>query len=75
VALRIVVVMHAEFPKISYDGTIKVEAHNELLPLLKKTGCLFITKAKNPSMTTSWRYWSRGILGVTFTGSASCSTR
>ena len=37
-----------EFPGISYDVTIKVEhllAHPEMLPLLRDTGCLFVTSA------------------------------
>jgi radical SAM superfamily enzyme YgiQ (UPF0313 family) len=37
-----------EFPGISYDATIKVEhllAHPEMLPLLRETGCLFVTSA------------------------------
>ena len=36
------------FPHLSYDVTIKIEhllAHRELLPLLVKTGCAFVTSA------------------------------
>ncbi|GMQ74948.1 MAG: CUAEP/CCAEP-tail radical SAM protein [Gammaproteobacteria bacterium] len=47
-ALRLVRALHAEFPDITYDATIKIEHiinQHELLPLLKETGCLFITSA------------------------------
>ena len=47
-AKRIIQAMHAEFPQITYDVTIKVEhllQKKQLLPTLKKTGCLFITSA------------------------------
>jgi radical SAM superfamily enzyme YgiQ (UPF0313 family) len=47
-ARRIVERLAAEFPQLTYDVTIKVEhllAHADLLPLLKDTGCLFITSA------------------------------
>ncbi len=47
-ALRLVSALHAEFPDTTYDATIKVEHiinHRESLPLLKETGCLFITSA------------------------------
>lgn len=47
-ARRIVEALHAEFPTLTYDATIKVEhllKHRDLLPLLRDTGCLFITSA------------------------------
>lgn len=47
-ALRVVHAMHAEFPRLSYDATIKIEhilAQASLLPQLRQTGCLFITSA------------------------------
>jgi hypothetical protein len=47
-AMRIVEGLHAEFPDVTYDATIKIEhllAHAELLPRLQHTGCLFITSA------------------------------
>ncbi len=47
-ARRLVEALHREFPALTYDATIKVEhliRHAELLPLLRKTGCLFITSA------------------------------
>lgn len=47
-ALKLVHALHAEFPDISYDATIKIQHlidHAELLPILKASGCLFITAA------------------------------
>jgi radical SAM superfamily enzyme YgiQ (UPF0313 family) len=47
-ALAIVEALHAEFPGVTYDVTIKIEhllRHREALPVLKRTGCLFITSA------------------------------
>ncbi|MCI0668236.1 MAG: CUAEP/CCAEP-tail radical SAM protein [Methylococcaceae bacterium] len=45
---RLAEALHAEFPDLTYDVTIKVEhilSNRNLLPILKKTGCLFITSA------------------------------
>ena len=47
-ALRLVRQLHARFPRITYDATIKIEhllARADLLPELKATGCLFVTSA------------------------------
>lgn len=47
-AERIVKALHAEFPSLTYDVTIKVEhllRHRRLLGTLRETGCLFITSA------------------------------
>jgi radical SAM superfamily enzyme YgiQ (UPF0313 family) len=47
-ALRLVEALHARFPALSYDVTIKVEhllRHRALLPALARTGCLFIVSA------------------------------
>ncbi|HUS04743.1 MAG TPA: CUAEP/CCAEP-tail radical SAM protein [Bryobacteraceae bacterium] len=47
-ARRILEAMHQEHPGVSYDVTIKIEhllANRAMLPLLKKTGCLFVTSA------------------------------
>lgn len=47
-ARKIVEGLHAEHPQLTYDVIIKVEhllAHRELLPVLAKTGCLFVTSA------------------------------
>lgn len=47
-AIALVQEMHAEFPALTYDVTIKIEhllRHAALLPVLRDTGCLFITSA------------------------------
>ena len=47
-ARKLVQALHAEFPDITYDATIKIQHlidHAEMLPVLKATGCLFITSA------------------------------
>ena len=47
-ARRIVEALHERHPSVSYDVTIKVEhllAHRDLLPVLARTGCAFITSA------------------------------
>lgn len=47
-AMRIVDAMHAEFPRVTYDATIKIEhllKHRDLLRTLRDTGCLFVTTA------------------------------
>ena len=47
-AMRLVTAMHAEWPALTYDATIKVEhlrAHDALLPTLVETGCAFVTTA------------------------------
>jgi hypothetical protein len=47
-ALPLVQALHAEFPDLTYDVTIKVEhllQQAEALPILRDTGCLFATTA------------------------------
>jgi radical SAM superfamily enzyme YgiQ (UPF0313 family) len=47
-ALEIVRALHDEFPGISYDATIKIQhlkKRMSLLPVLRDTGCLFVTSA------------------------------
>ena len=47
-AAELVRALHREFPGVSYDVTIKVEhllKHADLLPLLRDTGCAFVTSA------------------------------
>lgn len=47
-ARRLVEALHAEWPVLTYDATIKVEhlrAHDVLLPVLRDTGCAFVTTA------------------------------
>jgi hypothetical protein len=44
----IVEALHREWPHLTYDATIKIEhllKHRDLLPVLKTTGCLFVTSA------------------------------
>ena len=46
--IRIVEALHEEFPELSYDSTIKIEhllKYDHLLPVLRDTGCAFITSA------------------------------
>ena len=47
-ALAIVEAVHREFPRLSYDVTIKIEhllRHAECVPKLRDTGCLLVTSA------------------------------
>jgi len=47
-ALLIVRALHEEFPSVTYDVTIKVEhllRHADALPVLRATGCAFVTSA------------------------------
>jgi radical SAM superfamily enzyme YgiQ (UPF0313 family) len=47
-ARRIVESLHAEWPSVTYDVTIKIEhllRHRDLLPVLARTGCAFVTSA------------------------------
>jgi radical SAM superfamily enzyme YgiQ (UPF0313 family) len=47
-AMQIVEALHAEFPALTFDATIKIEhlrLHRDLLKALKEAGCLFVTSA------------------------------
>lgn len=47
-ALPLVQAIHAEFPDLTYDVTIKIEhlkKHADLLPVLRDTGCAFVVSA------------------------------
>ncbi len=47
-ARRIVEALHLRHPAVTYDVTVKVEhllQHRSVLPVLSRTGCLFITSA------------------------------
>jgi radical SAM superfamily enzyme YgiQ (UPF0313 family) len=47
-AKRIVTALHEAFPELTYDATIKIQHivnSRDMLPLLKETGCLFVTSA------------------------------
>ncbi len=47
-SLRLVEAMHAEFPALTFDATIKIEhllEHRQHLPALAAAGCLFVVSA------------------------------
>ncbi len=47
-ARKLIEALHAEFPSLTYDAIIKVEhllQQRALLPVLARTGCLFVTSA------------------------------
>jgi hypothetical protein len=47
-AIALVQALHAEFPQLTYDVTIKIEhllRHAAFVPVLKETGCVLITSA------------------------------
>lgn len=47
-AKSIVQALHDNWPSLTYDVTIKIEhllKHRDLLPVLRRTGCLFVTSA------------------------------
>jgi radical SAM superfamily enzyme YgiQ (UPF0313 family) len=47
-SIAIVSALHEEFPELTYNVTIKIEHlrhHRDLLPVLRDTGCLFVTSA------------------------------
>lgn len=47
-AIRVVEALHAEYPKLTYDVTIKIEhllRHASALTTLARTGCLLVTSA------------------------------
>lgn len=47
-ALRIARALHAEFPEVTFDATIKIEhllKHASLLPEMRELGCVFIVSA------------------------------
>jgi len=47
-AMKVLAAMHAKFPHLSFDATIKIQhliEHAALLPALKAAGCLFVTAA------------------------------
>jgi radical SAM superfamily enzyme YgiQ (UPF0313 family) len=62
-ALPLVRALHARFPALSYDVTIKVEhllRHRELLPELARTGCLFIVTAAESLSDTVLAHLRKG---------------
>ncbi len=47
-AVKIVEALHREWPSLTYDSTIKIEhllKHRDLLPILRRTGCVLVTTA------------------------------
>ena len=47
-AIPLVAQLHREFPELTYDVTIKIEhllKHQDCVPRLRDTGCLFVTSA------------------------------
>ena len=47
-ARKVLEAMHARFPQLTFDATIKIQHllnHAELLPVLREFGCLFVTSA------------------------------
>jgi radical SAM superfamily enzyme YgiQ (UPF0313 family) len=47
-AIPLVEAFHERWPDLTYDVTVKVEhllRHRDLLPVLRRTGCLFVTSA------------------------------
>ncbi|MGB0035015.1 MAG: CUAEP/CCAEP-tail radical SAM protein [Candidatus Acidiferrales bacterium] len=47
-AIPLVEALHCEYPRLTYDVTIKIEhlvKHEDCLPKLRDTGCIFVTSA------------------------------
>ena len=68
-ALRLVRALHTAFPDITYDVTIKIEhivKQREVLPLLKKTGCLFVISAVESVDDAVLRYLDKNHTGGDF---------
>lgn len=62
-ALRIVRALHHEFPRLTFDATIKVEhvlKHHNLFPELKEAGCAFVTSAVESTSDTVLRILAKG---------------
>ncbi len=68
-ALRLVTAVHAEFPRLTYDVTIKIEhllEHAEHLATLRETGCLFVTSAVEAVDDTILRRLDKGHTAADF---------
>ncbi|MFN8635943.1 MAG: CUAEP/CCAEP-tail radical SAM protein [Chloroflexota bacterium] len=66
-SLRIVQELHAAFPSLTYDATIKVEhllEHRQHLRTLAETGCLFVVSAVEAVDDTVLRYLDKGHLAA-----------
>ncbi|GAC1652711.1 MAG: CUAEP/CCAEP-tail radical SAM protein [Herpetosiphon sp.] len=61
-ALHLMQGLHTEFPDLTYDVTIKIEhllQHQHLLPVLRATGCLFVTSAVESIDDTILRFFDK----------------
>ncbi|MBI3938897.1 MAG: radical SAM protein [Betaproteobacteria bacterium] len=68
-ALRVVRALHREFPRLTYDATIKIEhlvERADLLPELKRTGCLFVTSAAEAVDDRVLRFLAKNHTSVDF---------
>ena len=68
-ALRVVRALHQEFPRVTYDATIKIEhlvKHRNLLAELKDTGCIFITSAVESVDDETLGYLDKGHTNADF---------
>jgi radical SAM superfamily enzyme YgiQ (UPF0313 family) len=62
-ALRITRALHAEFPNLTFDATIKIEhllKHRHLLPELRDLGCAFIVSAAESINDDVLRHLDKG---------------
>ncbi len=62
-AMRITRALHAEFPSITFDATIKIEhllQHQHLLPELRDLGCAFIVSAVESINDDVLRHLNKG---------------
>ncbi|HLH61069.1 MAG TPA: CUAEP/CCAEP-tail radical SAM protein [Ktedonobacteraceae bacterium] len=62
-ALRIARALHAEFPEVTFDATIKIEhllKHRNLLPELRELGCAFIISAVESINDTVLHHLDKG---------------
>jgi hypothetical protein len=69
-AEAIVQALHAEHPAVSYDVTIKIEhllAHRGLLPVLRDTGCMFVTSAVEAVDATTLAIYEKNHTRADFT--------
>lgn len=61
-ARRVVAAMHAAFPHVTFDATIKIQHlvnHADLLPQMKEAGCLFVTSAVESVDDTVLGYFAK----------------
>lgn len=68
-ALRIVAALHAEFPDLTFDCTVKIQhllAHADSLLALKRAGCLFITSAVEAVDDEILGYLAKNHTGIDF---------